>query len=129
MDGRSKGASASGRAKAGAILVRICENFDRSKGCGVCGVTRSSRYTMEVALSLLTAPLAETDCRRSARSAAKYPVGVNSVFCSFRVSSTADKTIAVCWPYQLVFLDNCGEKTNLLLVLQFRRSYFLEFLL
>jgi hypothetical protein len=43
MEGLSKGASASGKVKAGAIFVRICENFERRRGCGAYGVTTSRR--------------------------------------------------------------------------------------
>jgi len=71
IEGLRRGASASGKVKAGAIFVRIWANFDRNKGCGVYGVTTSSKYTTEVAKSLLTTPLEETACRRSARRAAK----------------------------------------------------------
>jgi hypothetical protein len=80
MDGRRSGASASGKVKAGARLVRIWENLDRRSGCGVCGVTMSRRYTTEVARSLLTTPFVVIDCRNKAKKAAKYPVGLNSVF-------------------------------------------------
>ena len=80
MEGLRRGASASGRVSAGAMFVRICENFERRSGCGAYGVTTSRRYTTEVAKSLLTAPVEDTDCRRRARRAAKYPVGEVSDF-------------------------------------------------
>ena len=60
-------------------------------------MTRSSRYTTDVASSLLITPWVEDiDWLSSARSAAKYAVGVKSQFCSPKVSSTAESTMAVC---------------------------------
>jgi hypothetical protein len=46
--------------------------------------------------SIFSPPEVDVDCLRRARSAAKYAVGVNLVFCSLRVSSIEDKTNAVC---------------------------------
>jgi hypothetical protein len=75
-------------------------------------------------------------CLRRASSAAKYPVGVNSVFCSRRVSSTADKTTAV---YRFFYQPKVLKKTKkallqtqecpyLLLTLQLWRSDLVELL-
>ena len=92
IEGLRSGASASGSVNAGARLVRICENFDWRSGCGAYGVTTSRRYTTEVANSLFTPELGVALPRR-ARSPAKYPVGVGSVFWSRRMSSSEDRTI------------------------------------
>ena len=99
IDERRSGASASWLTRAGARLVRICANLERRRGAGTNDETVSNKYTTEVASSLLMQPfVGDIDGLRRARRAAKYAVGVFLWFWSRRVSSTADKTIAV---YQL----------------------------
>lgn len=93
------GASASWCVKAGARLERICGNLDCRSGAGTWLVTMSSRYTTDDATSLLTKPLSAVIYWPSSESsAAKYAVGVGSLFCVRRVSSIALRTTEdCCW--------------------------------
>lgn len=71
MEERSKGASISAYVKVGASADNICENLERSRPVGTCEVTRSRRYTTEVASSLLRIPLGDIDWPSRASKAAK----------------------------------------------------------
>jgi hypothetical protein len=80
---------------------------------------------VDTASSETISPLVlDTDCRSRARSAAKYAVGVNFVFCSLRVSSMEDRTMAVCAKSVRIRFSFQMDYTDMLLTLEVRLLHF-----